>query len=577
MASITALTLLASTVINLSLADSVPRGLAWSSKTYGPDGPWYAVTVELGTPAQSLDLFPGGFWQSNVLSTSLCNTTSQPCYASAAGLYNSANSVSAGSLSETGDVSNSTFADKGMLSLFGSGDYVFDTASIVTEDPPSASVNYPFFDMLVISEGYEMLPDGTKYAIEVGNMALGAPQVNQSWNDGDGGLFNSSLVPSYLYLTTQVPSNSFGMHIGSTALSIPPSLYIGGYDQSRVLGAVTVQDYNMHYFPIDLLDIGIGVAEGASPFPFDSKSGLLASGNSSVGVAMQVIVDPIAPFLYLPKSTCDAIAANLPVTYQPNLGLYFWDTGSAAYGPIISSPAFLSFTFRLNSSITQNMTINVPFAILNLTLTPPLVAKPTQYFPCNAGFSYGKSYGEPTLGKAFLQAAFVGVNWGLTGQGSWFLAQAPGPNTPSQAMVREIGVDDRFVLASENVWADTWRGTWTVIQGAEGNSSANSTTEGGAAGAVESKSRGLSKETVIGVAVGAVIVTILCVVAADLWRRSRMRRREAGTRGKEMDSPMGYQPAEMHACLQRPWELADEQVKRTMELDGEREKAELPG
>jgi hypothetical protein len=125
--------------------------------------------------------------------------------------------------------------------------------------------------MLVISDGYETLTDGTKYAIEVGNLALGAPEVNQFWYDGSR-RFNSSLVPSYLYLTDQVPSNSFGMHIGSTALEIPPSLYIGGHDQSRVLGEVTMQDYNMHYFPIDLLDIGIGVAEGASPFSFESNS-----------------------------------------------------------------------------------------------------------------------------------------------------------------------------------------------------------------------------------------------------------------------------------------------------------------
>jgi hypothetical protein len=111
------------------------------------------------------------------------------------------------------------------------------------------------------------------------------------------------------------------MHIGSTGLRILPSLYIGGYDQTRVVGEVTVQKFNMHYLPIDLLDIGIGVAEGKSPFTFTSKSGLLASGNSSVGVSMQVIVEPTSPFIYLRKSSCDAIAANLPATYQPDLGL----------------------------------------------------------------------------------------------------------------------------------------------------------------------------------------------------------------------------------------------------------------
>lgn len=556
----------------LSLSTSVPRALAWSSKTYGPDGPWHAITVEIGSPPQSVDLFPGGFWQSNVLSSSLCaNTTPQPCYASQAGLYNSNASSGATGLPETGDVQNSTFADKGMLSLFGNGEYIFDTASIVTEDPPSASVIYTDFDMLIISEGYETLPDGTKYTIEVGNLALGAQEVNQSWNDGNG-RFNSSLVPSYLYLTDQAPSNSFGMHIGSTALEIPPSLYIGGYDQSRVLGEVTVQDYNMHYFPIDLLDIGIGVAEGASPFPFESKSGLLASGNSSVGVAMQVIVDPIAPFLYLPKSTCDAITANLPVKYQPNLGLYFWDTASSLYETIITSPAFLSFTFRLNSSITQNMTINVPFSLLNLILTPPLVTTPTEYFPCNAGFDYGKSYGQYTLGKAFLQAAFLGVNWGLNGDGSWFLAQAPGPNTPSQAAVKEIGVNDQFVEASSNIWTDTWKGAWTVLSGsAEGNL----TSERGDPGANQSSA--LEKGAIVGITVGIAIIGISgSATAALFWRRNKAKK-QAREMEKEAESQMGYHPAEMYASVKRPWELADEEVKRNIELNGEREKVELPG
>lgn len=110
-------------------------------------------------------------------------------------------------------------------------------------------------------------------------------------NDGSGRI---------LCLTDQVPSNWFGMHIGSTALETPPSLYIGGYDQSRVLEDLMVQDYNMQYFPIDLLDIGVGVAEGACPYTFVSKSKLLASGNSSVGVAMQVLVDSIAPVLVPP-------------------------------------------------------------------------------------------------------------------------------------------------------------------------------------------------------------------------------------------------------------------------------------
>lgn len=41
-------------------ADS-PFELTWSDKSYGPDGPWQAVTVSLGDdPGYSVPMYPGG-------------------------------------------------------------------------------------------------------------------------------------------------------------------------------------------------------------------------------------------------------------------------------------------------------------------------------------------------------------------------------------------------------------------------------------------------------------------------------------------------------------------------------------
>jgi peptidoglycan/LPS O-acetylase OafA/YrhL len=53
--------LLLVSVCPLSISTSGPRALAWSSKTYGPDGPWRAITVEIGSLAENVDLYPGGF------------------------------------------------------------------------------------------------------------------------------------------------------------------------------------------------------------------------------------------------------------------------------------------------------------------------------------------------------------------------------------------------------------------------------------------------------------------------------------------------------------------------------------
>jgi hypothetical protein len=73
-----------------------PGKMVWSQKKYGPDGPWQAVTVGLGTQYQSTDLFSGGFWDSSILEVSICNNTAQQpvCYTQAAGLCNSSASSS---------------------------------------------------------------------------------------------------------------------------------------------------------------------------------------------------------------------------------------------------------------------------------------------------------------------------------------------------------------------------------------------------------------------------------------------------------------------------------------------------
>lgn len=74
--------------------------------------------------------------------------------------------------------------------------------------------------------------------------------------------YNSTLLSSAPYLQGKILSNSFGIHIGSVVLSIPPLVYLGGCDQSRVLGN---SQFKITQFKISasltfqsaLLDIGI--------------------------------------------------------------------------------------------------------------------------------------------------------------------------------------------------------------------------------------------------------------------------------------------------------------------------------
>ena len=80
-----------------------------------------------------------------------------------------------------------------------------------------------------------------------------------------------------------------------------------------------------------------------------------------------------------------------------------------------------------DTNSNHTITIKVPFALLDLKLEPRLVDEEMAYFPCMRTATAAADGGPHVLGRGSLQAAFVGVNWSLNGNGNRFLAQAPGP------------------------------------------------------------------------------------------------------------------------------------------------------
>jgi len=571
-----------------------PRQIYFSTQSYGPDGPWQAVTVGVGTPAQFVPLYPGGFWSSNILNVSVCtNTTTTTCYGNPANLVNSTASntfsqyaVTGGMVNFSASASNPGLVQAGVMGLG------FD--SLTLNDFPQPIQVIQSFDMYIVNEGYSVFPDGSKYPLEVGSLSLGAPDLNQTFVIGDGSRVNGTQLPNYLHSIGQIPSSSYGLHIGSATMGIPGSLFVGGYDQSRVMGPVSTQPYTNNWLPIDLLDIGIGVAEGQSPFSFGTKSGYLARNNATIGVALEVWVDPTIPYLYLPQSSCDSIAADLPVKFDSRLGLYLWQTDDPLYSKIVSSPSLLEFTFRLNSSTSQNMTINLPFSLLNLTLTAPYVDQPTPYFPCRP--FYADTY---YLGRAFLQGAFLGVNWmdSTNHNGVWWLAQAPGPNTPSVPAQVYIQDSDRNIAPSSGTWLDSWKDSWTPIGSTAGNTSGTST--GGTSGVTSTSSplssppgTGLSTGAKAGIAAGIAVaaISIIAVIVFIIYKRTHKdpssgMARKSGDRfsGQDDKGAAGFGPREMEGRETRdPLELDPRRVLnrisgRRYELGDTSRPAELHG
>ncbi|AEO58186.1 hypothetical protein MYCTH_2305377 [Thermothelomyces thermophilus ATCC 42464] len=291
-------------------------------------------------------------------------------------------------------------------------------------------------------------PGGTWYPIFTGCLSVGAPERFQVFT-GDGAsrpTLNASMIPWALKDQNMTTSSSFGLHYGSaaSAAKMTGSLLYGGYDRNRVVGKMLSIDGDL-FKPVTLQDISILVIQGSSPFNSATAiSGLLAQGNSSISSAgLPVILDPCSPYLTLPKSTCDSIAAHLPVSYNASLGLYLWNTSSPRYAPVVTSASTLSFTL-MGASNTESLTIHVPFRHLSLNLTAPFTAtfEPVPYLPCFTG-----GVGAYALGRAFFQDAFVGANWEKR---KVWLAQAPGPNIPAGVDAVSIQPDQDAVVAGGN-------------------------------------------------------------------------------------------------------------------------------
>lgn len=585
-----------------------PQAVVWSEKSYGPDGPWAAVTVQMGTPWQSVDLLPGGSWMTNVLEKGICNGTTK-CAAEDAGLYDYRASETWEHAGGTGKIDRLSMHDiVGAVHSVTMGDarWTFDNMQLQADDGGAGytvEIELQRFDMLAISRAEQTLPDGSKYPLTIGKLALGAPEKNQSWQDGPTKpRFNGTLLTSAVFDQERTQSNSYSLHVGSPSMNLPGSLVLGGYHKERVLGSVSYQPYALDSLPIDLLDISIGVAEGSSPFNFTKKSGILADGDSSFAAGQQVTVDATQPYLYLPPTTCAALASHLPVKFQPKYGIYFWDTTNPQYEKIITSPSFLEFTFRESASVSTNITVKLPFALLNLTLSTPLINTPTPYFPCFGGQDPTEKW---SLGRAFLQAALIGVKWedkAAATPGSWFLAQAPGPNTPKTIAPTSItAAEELKVETSKTKWEDTWKGIWTVLE-VDGTTSNNASTTPGSSDDKAPDSSGSSSDTaavgvaagpgdggskipiaaIVGAAVGGAALIIAVVVAFICYRRRKAK--HVATKSPESDngSPPSQAPlpplpvgAPTPAAFGR-WDEKNRQYQ-TGEMDGYRPMPEMAG
>ncbi|OHF00800.1 hypothetical protein CORC01_03874 [Colletotrichum orchidophilum] len=465
--------------------------LLWSTelgitdnKTFGPDGPWQAPLLELN--GTRMPLWPTGSDVSELLTTKV------------GGDYTpSTGAVETGSMRSFSE----TWFSSVFMGASWSGMEYWDGMVIDSRMDTSheIKVNATIVAAAEWVGATESKP--TAYMPSVGTLGLGP--TDRSDDKTPPGILEQ------LKGSGDIDRTAFSVHMGSAVLDIPGSLVLGGYEQNRALGQVgtfALQDSVPMMFLRDIIfDFQV---RNTSSYPSQTNVSFwkdpTALGKQFTqhlgGAAGSVVVvpDPASPYMYLPPGICEAIAENLHMTYHNETGFYLWATDLSAQ-LFVNQTAYLAFVFSDQSA--TNLTIKVPFQLLNLTLEPPLVAQNTSYFPCK---SINPAYGFWQLGRAFLQAAFLAVDYELN---VTYMAQAPGPRI-EQSIVKKF---DGSVISTNpatsfvTTWGDAWENQ-PVLQG------------------VDMDGKGLSTGGKVGIAVAAVVVVVL----AALWFLRRRRKQKRG-------------------------------------------------
>lgn len=495
-------------IIHVAFSASIP--VIWSTKFYGPDGPWQAVKIRVGGGVRwenmtidddfvELDLLPGGDSNTNIL-------TSEACAKHAVGTCGK------------GGTWNPIFP-AGVKST--SGDHYWkDDANQVNSlglmaIPQAIVVGkflYPNSSLALMERITITDPNGNERGPELGTFALGGPKQVQEF-DAEF-YFSDSSIPltsfnfaGGAYNRNWTKSYSYGLHIGSALHKYTGSLIFGGYDKGRLIGPYARFDK-----AIELVDISIGVATGGSPWDFKEKTGILVNNSSQLGTSISVLPDSRQTYLHLPLETCNSISRYIPIKFDQNLAYWVWNTEDPFYKTIVSSPAYLGFTFRSASSASENITIKVPFSLLNLTLDVPITKMPTVYFPCQP---YSPQAGQPyILGRAFLQAAFIGRNWNRNV--SW-LAQAPGPGKFKNGLgnvtldIDDLDTDLPEVYNNASLFTESWANYWTPLPVAGDKHSQNG----------DQSTAKLSPGAKVGIGLGVTAAVLLAIGATILFLRKR--------------------------------------------------------
>lgn len=330
------------------------------------------------------------------------------------------------------------------------------------------------------------------------------PATNNASHTSSGAITPGQQTILQSYVSDTHGSGTVGMHMGSASYNQTGSLYLGGYDQNRLIEPPAVFE-NVGF--VNLSSISFGHASGLDPWSSSSSDQPVPN---FLQQNLPVAFSPhVANFLF-PQSLCNLFMRYLPVTFDDQTNLYLWNTSSPLYTALMTSPSYMNFTF----ADTASTSIRIPFAMLNLTLTAPVKNNPTPYFPCQPRSD------TTNLGRAFLQGAMFIQSYQPA---RIIVGQAPGPSVNGSTAANAQTLDNSNPSASPasgaTKWEDTWAAHLTPLSSAPVPTSTSMSEPN--SGNTSSGSNALSGGAIAGIVIGVLAGVALVAAAVFFFLRRR--------------------------------------------------------
>ncbi|KAI4106284.1 MAG: hypothetical protein L6R37_002266 [Teloschistes peruensis] len=511
----------------------------------GDDGPWSSFTLQVGTPAQDVRTFVSTSSQVSwiVLQDVGCTASDKACASARGGLFNKNTS--------------STWKPNGFwqlqnernLGIFANGLFGNDTIGLGIQGSGGPTLQNQILATIGTEDFY------------VGMFAVNPKRTNYTGVTEQGqASYMTSLKEQNL-----IPSVSFGYTAGAPyrLKKVLGNLVLGGYDQSRF----TPNNMSFSFAPDTDRD-GRDIS-WRNPFlvrvsPWMKRHLMYifpvardqdGTTHDLLPTGINAYVDSTIPQIWLPLEACKAFEKAFDLTYDEDNQIY--PVSSALHSKLLARNASITFTLGNSNLGGQTIDITLPYDSFDLQAQPPFTSNTTKYFPLQRAINDT----QYTLGRTFLQEAYLIVDWGRS---NFSLSQCLfDPDMTREKLISINSVD------------------------------ATTTDQNG----------GSSSGKTIGIAVGVAMAVVLLAggIGAFLYMRRRKGRRyvesttpkeeddEAARRRQgfakaELDTDLNHAKYEMAgsegSCGPRTPDWVDEKAKHPglhAELAGDGSKAELNG